>query len=378
VAQAREHLLRYQQLTSDDAAKNEADLHLTTLNAKRSKYEDEVGDAEDILSDLFNRGMNLSFNLDANRSAIRARRARVKNKKQQKYSLVGGFAVPYPYAQQQLARATEHLQVALARFPLGAEANELMGLVFLQANDGHAAVKNFDAVASQGLPVGFYAEMRGRKMDQAVKIELSRDRVRLIFLSSYDKKGAPVAPNKAAGDDGLGDITLAPGDKRQEFDSLDLSLSDIKKVETHSGLLAIKLNKQEYALSPIYLPSYTPVQGPQARRFANNYTRLFIRYPGLEDSKLGAEGMTGGEKFKMGVNIANEGLNIATNLNPIGSIQATMSAISIARTIHSAMASLSVTFAAWERSVDDQQQLLSGPSFKTIPSGPQNLAAYPQ
>jgi hypothetical protein len=46
--------------------------------------------------------------------------------------------------------------------------------------------------------------------------------------------------------------------------------------------------QQEYALSPIYLPSYTPVQRPQARRFANNYTRLFIRYPGLEDSKLGA------------------------------------------------------------------------------------------
>ncbi|PYQ45199.1 MAG: hypothetical protein DMG99_02200, partial [Acidobacteria bacterium] len=105
-----------------------------------------------------------------------------------------------------------------------------------------------------------------------------------------------------------------------------------------------------------------------------NYTRLFIRYPGLEDSKLGAENMTGGEKFRMGVNIANEGMNIATNLNPIGSIQATMSAISIARTIHSAMASVSVSFASWERSVEDQQQLLSGPSFKTIPSEPVNLA----
>jgi hypothetical protein len=49
-----------------------------------------------------------------------------------------------------------------------------------------------------------------------------------------------------------------------------------------------------------------------------------------------------------------------------------MSAISIARTIHSAMASVSVSFASWERSVEDQ--LLSGPSFKTIPSEPVNLA----
>ncbi len=372
--QAHANFTQYQQLISDEAEKNEADLHLTTLDAKKTKYDDEVGDAEEILSDLFNRGMNLSFNLDDNRSAIRARRARVKNKKQQKYALVGGFAVPYPYAQQQLARAAEHLQIAMALFPLGAEANELMGLVFLQANDGRAALKNFDAVASQGLPVGFYAEMRGRRSDQAVKVELTHDRVRLIFLSSYDKKGAPIAPSKAAGDDGLGDMTLAPGDKRQEFDSIDLSLNEIKKVETHNGLLGIKLAKQEFALSPIYLPSYTPVQGPPARRFANSYTRLFIRYPGLEDSKLGAEKMTGGEKFRMGVNIASDSLDIATNLNPMGSIQATLSAISIARTIHSAMASLSVSFASWERSVDDQQQLLSGPSFKTIPSEPVSLA----
>jgi tetratricopeptide (TPR) repeat protein len=374
LAQASDNFTHYRELNVDDAAKSEADLHLTTLDEKKKKYDDEVGDAEEIISDLFNRGMNLTFNLDHDRSAIRARRARVKNKKQQKYSLVGGFAVPYPYAQQQLARAAEHLQIALALFPLGAEANELMALVFLQANDGRAALKNFDAVASQGLPVAFYAEMRGRKLDQAVKIELTRDRVRLIFLSSYDKKGNPTAPSKAAGNDGLGDLSLAPEDKRQEFDSFDLRLSEIKKVETHSGLLVIKLAKQEYALAPIYLPSYTPVQGPPARRFANNYTRLFIRYPGLEDAKLGAEGMTGGEKFKMGVNIANEVLNIASNQNPIGSIQATLSAISIARTIHSAMASLNVGFAAWERSVDDQQQLLSGPSFKTIPSEPVNLA----
>jgi hypothetical protein len=116
------------------------------------------------------------------------------------------------------------------------------------------------------------------------------------------------------------------------------------------------------------------VEGPPARRFANNYTRLFIRYPGLEDSKLGAEGMTGGEKFKMTYAIANDSLNIATSLNPIGSIQATLSAISIARTIHAAMASVSVSFASWERSVDDQQRLLSGPSFKTIPTGPVTLA----
>jgi tetratricopeptide (TPR) repeat protein len=372
---ARKNFIHGQELSSDDALKSETNLHLAVLDAKKSTYDDEVGDAEDILSELFNRGMNLKFNLDDNRSAIRARRARIKNKKEQRdQNRVGGFAVPYPYAQQELARAGEHLQVALGVFPLGAEANELMGLLFLQANDGRSAIKNYDAVASQGLPLSFYAEMRGRKLDHAVKCELSHDRVHLIFLSSYDKKGNPTAPDKPAGDDGLGDLTLAPGGTRQEVDALDLNLKDIKKIETDKGLLTIKLAKEEFRLAPIYLPSFTPVEGPAARRFANNYTRLFIRYPGLEDSKLGAEGMTGGEKFKMGYKIASDSLNIATSLNPIGAIQATQSSISIARTIHSAMASLSVSFASWERSVDDQQQLLSGPSFKTIPSGPVSLA----
>lgn len=374
IEHARSSFTHYHDSISDNTAKEEVNLHLTTLDAKRSKYDDEVSEAEDILSDLFNRGMNLSFNMEAGRSPVRVRRAEIKNKKEQKdWKRVGGFAVLYPYAQQQLARAAEHLEVALALFPLGAKANELMGLVFLQANDGRSAAKNFDAVASQSLPVSFYAEMRGHKLDHAVKCELSHDRVRLIFLSSYDKRGTPTAPDKPAGDDGLGDLTLLPADKHQGFDSIELSLGDIRKVETNRGLLTIKLTKQEFTLAPIYLPSFTPVEGPQARRFANNYTRLFIRYPGLEDSKLGAEGMTGGEKFKMGMNIATNGLNIATNLNPIGSIQAAQSAISIARTIHSAMSSLKMSFAAWERTVDDQQQLLSGPSFKAIPSEAINL-----
>jgi hypothetical protein len=42
--------------------------------------------------------------------------------------------------------------------------------------------------------------------------------------------------------------------------------------------------------------------------------------------------------------------------------------------IQAAMASLSVSFASWEKSVDDQQQLLAGKSFKSIPIQTLNLA----
>ena len=378
IDRARDYFARYQELTSDQGAKDEANLHLTTLDAKRTRYDQEIDEADDLVSDLFNRAMNLSFNGSENHSALRAKRARVKKKDDQNKARnrVGGFAIPFAYAQQQLARASEHLQIALALFPLGAEANQLMGLVFLQANDGYSATKSFDVVASQGLPVAFYAEMRGHKQDQAVKCELSRDRLRLIILSSYDKKGKPAPPSKPAGEDGLGDIMMDPAAPRQQgFDSLDMTLGEIKKVETDKGLLKLKLAQQEITLSPIYLPSFTPIEGPQARRFANNYTRLFVRYPGLEDSKLGTEGMSGGEKFKMGYNIANASVDIAmSGFSPISAIGSVQDAISITRTIRAAMVSLSVSFATWEKSVDDQQQLLAGKSFKAIPTQPVNLA----
>ena len=378
IDRARENFTRYQQLAATQAAKDQAELHLSTLDAKRTKYDEEVDEGEDIVADLFNRAMNLTFNGDEKRSAIRATRARVKKKEDRNRAKnsVGGFAIPFAYAQQQLARASEHLQIALALFPLGAEANQLMGLVFLQANDGHSATRSFDVVASQGLPVGFYAEMRGRKQDQAVKCELSGDRVRMIYLSSYDKKGSPAPPGKPAGEDGLGDMVMDPSAPRQQgFESLDLTLNGIKKVETYRGMLKLKLAQQDVYLSPIYLPSFTPIEGPQARRFANTYTRLFVRYPGLEDSKLGTEGMSGGEKFVMGYNIANASADIAmSGFGGIGAISSVQDIISITRTVRAAMVSLSVSFASWEKSVEDQQQLLAGKAFKSIPIQPANLA----
>jgi tetratricopeptide (TPR) repeat protein len=373
---ARENFNSYMQLATEQSAKDESALHLNTLDAKRSKYDEEIDAAGDIVADLFNRAMNLTFNESENRSALRARRARVKKQDQNKaQNRVGGFAIPYAYAQQQLSRASERLQVALALFPLGAEANELMGLVFLQANDGYSATRSFDVVASQGLPVSFYAEMRGHKQDGAVKCELSRDKIRLISLSSYDKNGKAAPPKKPAGEDGLGDLVVQPGESRQQlFDSTDLALGDIKKVETNNGILRLKLMQQEVSLAPINLPAFTQVEGPQARRFANAYTRLFVRYPGLEDSKLGTEGMSGGEKFMLGYNIASAGADIAmSGFTPISAISSVQDAISITRTIRAAMVSLSVSFATWEKSVDDQQQLLAGKSFKAIPTLPANL-----
>jgi len=249
-----------------------------------------------------------------------------------------------------------------------------MGLVFLQANDGRSAMRCFDAVAAQNLPVSFYAELRGRKQDHAVKCELERDRLRLIYLSSYDKKAKPAAPARPAAEDGLGDLVIEPGSSRQQdFEALTLALAEIKRVESRNGQLFLKLAKEEVNLSPIYMAAATPTEGPPGRRFANNYTRLFVRYPGMEDSKLANEGMTGLEKLKLAYDIANAGLNIATNLNPIGSVSALQSFIKITREIQGTVKSLRVNFASWERTFEDQQALQTGNAYRPIPTAPISL-----
>jgi tetratricopeptide (TPR) repeat protein len=374
---AKKYFNRFRDLETDAAAREAAGLHLETIDIKRETYDKEVEAAEGILAGLLNRAMNLTFNGMDERAALYKQRAKATKKLYKKNThldRIGGFSIPFAYAKQQLNEAADHLSTALALFPLGAEANELMGLVYLQANDGRSAMRCFDAVAAQNLPVSFYGELRGRKQDHAVKCELGRDGLRFIFLSSYDKKAKPTPPAKPAAEDGLGDLVVDPGSSReQDFEALTVTLADIKKVETKNGQLWLKLAKELVTLSPIFMAAPTPTEGPQGRRFANNYTRLFVRYPGLEDSKLGNEGLTGGEKFKLVYDIANAGMNIATNLNPIGAVSALQSFIKITREIHGTVKSLRVTFAAWEKTFEDQQSLQCGSAFRPIPTAPVSL-----
>ena len=377
VEKAQQCFNRFRELESDADAREAAGLHLETIEIKRDTYDKEVDAAEGILSDLLNRAMNLTFNGMDNRAALYKQRAKATKKlykKQQHLDRVGGFSVPFAYAKQQLNEAGEHLSTALALFPLGAEANQLMGLVFLQANDGRSAMRCFDAVAAQNLPVSFYGQLRGRHQDHAVKCELGRDRLRLIFLASYDKKAKPTAPLKPAGEDGLGDLVVDPGSSReQDFESLTVTPADIKRIETKNGQLLLKLAKEEVTLSPIFMAAITPTEGPQGRRFGNNYTRLFVRYPGLEDSKLANEGLTTGEKLKLAYDIANAGMTIATSLNPLGAVDALQSFIKITREIHGTVKSLRVNFASWEKTFEDRQALQTGRAFRPIPTAQVSL-----
>jgi tetratricopeptide (TPR) repeat protein len=375
IAEARKQFTRCRELETDPEAQMRADFHLGILDAKREKYEDEVSEAEDIIANLWNRSMNLTFNGLENRSALHAHRG--KYKKGNASKILGGFTVPLPYAQQQIAEAAQHLQTALALFPLAAEANELMALVYLQALDGRAAIRAYDAVSSQHLPVSFYAEVRGHNLDLPVKCELSRDHIRFIFLASYDKNGAAKPPSRKAGQDGLGDLVIvAQASRALNFEDFAFRLSDIKKVETKDGLILFKLEHDTYAVSPLAIAFTAPKEaGPFARRFSNDYARLFVRYPGLEDTKLGAEGLTGGEKFRLGMNIANAGMSMGMGgIGAISAIQDVMTVVQTVRMLQRTMSSLKISYAAWEISVEEEQDVLLGNPFKPIPTEPVRLA----
>ena len=103
------------------------------------------------------------------------------------------------------------------------------------------------------------------------------------------------------------------------------------------------------------------------------FKSLFVRYPGLEESKLGAEGMTAFEKIKLTYDLANAGFGIAMSLNPIGAIGALESFVQISREIHGVAKSLHVTFAGWVKTIEDQQELQAGNTFKSIPTEPASL-----
>jgi tetratricopeptide (TPR) repeat protein len=375
VAEARKQYARYRELDSNPEAQKRADFHLGILDEKRKKYDDEVTEAEDTIADLLNRSMNLTFNGLENRSALRAHRAQVKKGNAAKK--LGGFTVPLPYAQQQIGSAAQHLLAALALFPLGAEANELMALVYLQSLDGRGAIRAFDAVSSQHLPVSFYAEIRGHDVDRPAKCELSRDHIRFIFLASYDKRGVARPPSRQAGQDGLGDLVIeAQASRALNFEDFAFRLSEIKKVETKDGQVVFKLEHDTYTVSPLAIAFNPPKEGgPFARRFSNDYARLFLRYPGLEDTKLGAEGLTGYEKFKLGMDIANAGMNIAMGgAGAFAAIQDVMTVVQTVRMLQSTMASLKISYAAWATSVEEEQDVLLGNPFKPIPTEPVRLA----
>jgi hypothetical protein len=372
VDQARKCFALYQQLESDPARNLRASSHLASLDQWRTDYDDNVDEAHDILGDLLLRSMGLSSQ-DVKRHVKLTKEQKKTSGRYQRMAAASETLSP-PYVRRQLDRAREDLSEAAQLFPIGVEVNELLALADLENNDWSSAYNRYDAVASAGLPVSFYAQVNSSKDNQVVraaKIEIGKENGRLVYLSSYNaKKKMSEAPDEPAGDDDLGNLVTSaalPPDPKVE--GLSIPLADIQGVQTQSGFITVKRQKDQLMIVPVFMAAYTPIEGRAAREFGNEYTRMFVRYLGYENARLGKEGMTFGEKLKLGYSFVDLGMSIfnAVGDGGLSSYDALMALRHVAQT-------LKVDTKTLQKTMSDQRRTLEGLTFKPIPTQSVQLA----
>jgi len=395
VTKARQHLQLYQQMETDAARKSAADAHLSTLDDRHDLYEANVEDAEDILSALLLHAMGIDT------EGVKHRAKLTKNEQSHasdRYIMTTMATERFsqPYVQRQLGIAQQDVNAALDIFPLGAEANEMLAIIDLQGNNWPAAYRCYDAVASQNFPVSFYAQVNSAhnsKIVRAAKVEIGSDAIRLVYLTSYnEKKQISEAPKESAGEDDLGNLIVSsdqPPDPNAE--SLVIHPEDLKGISTDKNFVLLKLRKDQLYLAPLNMLSDAPVEGAAARTFGNEYTRMFIRYLGYEQARLGKEGMTAGEKFKLGFEIAEVGLTIGLTIGTMGvgapaayssAVQAVQimhalnvynavsTGVELANQTRQVVNTMRADMTKLEQASNDDQRVLSGLEFKIIPTQP--------
>jgi hypothetical protein len=368
---AHAYLERYMQLETDPDRKTEAAAHLNSLDQWRASYIDNTDEAHDLIADLLVRSLGLST--EGVKHKIKSGKGSKKSA-QTKMMFSASQTLSAPFVRRQLAQARADLDQATELFPIAPEANEMLALLDLEDNDWPSAFRSFDAVASAGMPVAFYAQLNDshdNKFVRATKIEINRESVRLVYLSSYDaKKKTAEPPPVPAGDDDLGNLAVSetlPPDSAAE--SSLISISDLQGVQTNQNFVILKRQKEQTMLAPVYMVAFTPTEGKTAREFGNEYTRMFVRYLGYENARLGKEGMTFGEKLKLGYSFYEAGMSIynavsTAGLGSLGAAQETMKLVNKLRT----------DLGTLQRTLADQRRVLDGLQFKAIPADPAVLA----
>jgi tetratricopeptide (TPR) repeat protein len=401
VEHARERFAHFKQLEPDPQKQNDAQLHLDSLAGRRADYDGMIEDAQDMLSELLTRAMGLDLEGVKHKAKL-SRHARHHASRRYKEAANASEKLSPAYVDRQLTSAREILELATEIFPLGAEANEMLALIYLEGNNWPAALRCFDAVAAQGFPVSFYAQENSAhdpRMVHGTKAEVGNNTMRLVYLSNYnnDKKIAE-APDVAAGDDDLGNLVVDAAEPPDlEAGAQTIAASDLLGVSTDKNFVVLKTKTDQIYLAPVYMLAAPPFEGPAARALGNEYTRLFIRYLGYEQAKLGKEGMTSGEKFKLGMSIAMIGLSVAGTVETmgLGGVSAYGAGLRAADLVHalqvyrsakmgldiakltyrgsSLLGTLSVDTKTLEHAGQDQRRAIDGIRFRMIPSQPLQL-----
>jgi tetratricopeptide (TPR) repeat protein len=372
IAKAQRYYRAYEAASGSPEASKEATVRTAALDKERSQYDAAVLEARQTLADTLTRFMGIGGEGNGEKNHAGAGMA-MGLAFGHAPAATGSGGVSYQYAQRQLEAAQKNLEEATSIFPLGPEANELLGFIYLQGHNPAAAMRCLDIVASQHYPITFYAKSysaHDRKTVKETKVELSPERVHLVYLASYNPKTkSNDPPAKPAGRDSLGNLVISDTEPQvADADLAAFSTGDLKGVETKESVVEINPGKDEIYLEPISLTSDVPIQGVSARKFANNYSRLFIRYMGFDNTKLGKESMTGGEKFSLGMSFAAAGMSGYSAIASGGLLMASTTQMMIAMyAFNSAVGTLQENRA-------EQRQLLAGNQFKLIPSQSFELA----
>jgi tetratricopeptide (TPR) repeat protein len=245
----------------------------------------------------------------------------------------------------QYDKIIETLHKATDAFPLGAKANNLLGYIYLESDYSVGAKQSFDAARSGGLPPFFLASVSdsqspGKKTDFAL-IRVKEDGFQIEPFYSDDptkrvRKGQESERRKDAACKSLMD------DPETLFSTLDcgtaIPISQIKSIESKQYGLEITVNDKPMWIRPVNLFMVAPLEsGPASRKFHNRYARVLQRYMAYDGTKLGVEGMSGGEKVRMGMMFAS--LAAGGAVSAIGAASAASAAVS---TSMFAMVSLSM------------------------------------
>jgi len=417
---AAEHFARLQTLEPSSERAAAANTHVSTFARRHALYDADVSEAQDILAGLVRRSLSLDDAGTHHETGLTFMQWR-HGSQEYKAATRATQKLPQAYVMRELDRASDELLDATVLFPLGAEANELLALIALQDNDWTEAYNSYDAVASQGVPVSFYAQVQSEHdggIVHAAKVEIATDAVRLIYLASYDlKKQTTAPPANPAGSDKLGDLVVSALEPRTPpAEALTIRAGDLQGIETDQNFVVLKRKGDKIYLAPLNMLSDTPFLRGDARAFGNAYTSLFVRYFGYQNARLGTEGWTAGETLKVGLVLASAalptgflGLGAAASAaraarlahaargahaaraaragraghprrrardgeqgNPLQEYAALGKDIHLAKAGDTAdeLVSDEIEPATLERTAADQQRTLKGLLFKVIPTGP--------
>jgi tetratricopeptide (TPR) repeat protein len=279
--------------------------------------------------------------------------------------VVEGRPMGVEAARDEARSIADQLQQASVMMPLTRDVQRMLGLIYLSDGNYPAARKAFNVVSQSGSPVWFYAAVQGIEgWDKTVisKVELSGTQMRVVGLARVDKRQqVPLLAAASTPADRVGGLLEPASSTGAKV--LEIPADDITAVETDDDFVrvswAAKAKTQELRITPLRVTSAAPYKGPAARKFANAYTKLFRDFSDKK-VKLGAEKLTGGEKFGMVMQVA-----LAAYAG--GMMSAASGMQGAANFIAAAMRSATSATMELQNALDAQARMLRSTEFKIIP-----------